>query len=61
MKAFLLFFGLHHHIFLQKLLMTDATFLAPKVGKIKHNVLQKLMKTKQLEFPCCVPVLAVIG
>lgn len=60
-KAFLLCFGLHYHIFLQELLMTDATFLAPEVVKITHNVLQKVMKTNQLEFPYCNPVLAIMG
>lgn len=30
--------------FLQKLLMTDATFLAPEVVTIKHNALQYVMK-----------------
>lgn len=41
--------------------MTDATFLAPEVVKINHYILQKLMKTKQLEFPCYVSVLSATG
>lgn len=44
MKSFFVVLWSPLSYFLQKLLMTDATFLAPEVVKIKHSALQYVMK-----------------